>query len=62
MFGLCLGDKITMRAYEKNWRLVDDPICDLEEWNEVPVDCVDCERFFECYEEDDEENEEYENI
>ena len=51
-----------MKAYKKTWRLIDDPICDLEEWSGVPTDCADCECFFECYEEDDEENEEYENI
>lgn len=51
-----------MRVYGKNWRLVDDPICDLEEWNSVPIDCTDCEYFFDCYEEDYEEDEENENV
>ena len=23
----------------KKWYLIDDPICDLEEWQSVPVDC-----------------------
>jgi hypothetical protein len=34
------------------WRLVDDPLCDLDEWEEVPVDCRDCDLFFDCYEKD----------
>ena len=51
-----------MRAYGKNWRLVDDPICDVGDWDSVPVDCTDCEYFFECYEEDDEEDKENENV
>lgn len=42
-------DKINL----DEWRLVDDPICDLEEWREVPADCRDCELFFECFEPDD---------
>ena len=34
----------------KKWRLIDDPICDIEGWQNVPVDCRDCELFYECYE------------
>lgn len=47
-----------MKAYGENWRLVDDPICDVEDWDSVPIDCTECECFFECYEEDYEEEEE----
>ena len=36
----------------KKWRLVDDPICDLEDWKEVPADCTKCECFYDCFEED----------
>ena len=43
-----------MKAYEKNWRLVDDPICDIDEWDSIPIDCTTCECFFEYYEEDEE--------
>ena len=35
-----------MRDYE----LIDDPICDLEEWDEIPMDCEDCPAFFDCME------------
>ena len=34
----------------KNWYLIDDPICDLEEWKSVPMDCRECELFYDCYE------------
>lgn len=34
------------------WRLTDDPICDVDGWDEVPTDCRDCECFYDCYEED----------
>jgi hypothetical protein len=47
-----------VKAYGKNWCLVDDPICDVEDWDSVPIDCTECECFFECYEEDYEEEEE----
>ena len=33
----------------KKWRLVDDPICDVEEWQSVPADCRECELFYDCY-------------
>ena len=34
----------------KKWRLVDDPICDVAEWQSVPADCRECELFYDCYE------------
>ena len=34
----------------KKWCLIDDPICDLEERQSVPVDCRECELFYDCYE------------
>lgn len=34
----------------KKWSLIDDPICDVEGWQNVLVDCRDCELFYECYE------------
>ena len=34
----------------KNWYLIDDPICDLEEWQSVPMDCRECELCDDCYE------------
>lgn len=37
----------------KKWRLVDDPICDVENWQSVPADCRECELFYDCYEIDD---------
>ena len=41
----------TAMEYEgKKWCLIDDPICDLEEWQSVPVDCRECELFYDCYE------------
>ncbi len=36
----------------KQWYLIDDPICDVEEWESVPVDCTECECFYDCYEEE----------
>lgn len=36
----------------KKWRLVDDPICDVEGWKEVPADCTECGYFYDCFEED----------
>lgn len=37
----------------KIWRLIDDPICDIEDWSSVPVDCRECKCFYDCYEIDD---------
>lgn len=37
----------------KKWRLVDDPICDVAEWQSVPADCRQCKLFYDCYEIDD---------
>ena len=39
----------------KKWRLIDDPICDVADWPSVPVDCRECELFYECYEIDDDD-------
>ena len=36
----------------KEWRLVDDPVCDLEDWESIPVDCTECDCFYDCFEED----------
>ena len=34
------------------WRLIDDPICEIEEFDSIPMDCEKCEFFYDCYEED----------
>ena len=37
----------------KMWRLIDDPICDVDEWESISADCRECECFYDCYEVDD---------
>ena len=34
------------------WCLIDDPICEIEEFDSIPMDCEKCEFFYDCYEED----------
>ena len=38
------------------WRLIDDPICEIEEFYSIPVDCEKCEFFYDCYEEEDKDS------
>lgn len=33
---------------ERKWRLVNDLICEIEGWTSIPVDCQECERFYDC--------------
>lgn len=37
------------------WRLIDDPICEIEEFDSIPMDCKECEFFYDCYEKDEED-------
>ena len=37
------------------WRLIDDPICEIEEFDSIPMDCEKCEFFYDCYEEEEED-------
>ncbi len=36
----------------QKWRMIDDPICDIGNWEFVPADCRECECFYDCYEVD----------
>lgn len=38
---------------DKKHRLIDDPICDIEEWGYTYMDCEDCPAFYDCMEEDE---------
>ena len=38
------------------WRLIDDPICEVEEFDSIPMDCKECEFFYDCYEEEDKDS------
>ena len=38
------------------WSLIDDPICEIEEFDSIPMDCEKCEFFYDCYEEDKDED------
>lgn len=38
------------------WRLIDDPICEIEEFDSIPMDCEKCEFFYDCYEEEDKDS------
>lgn len=40
------------------YRLIDDPLCDLNEDIPCCADCKDCEYFWDCMEEDEYEEEE----
>jgi len=44
------SEGIIMKHDGKKWYLIDDPICDVENWSSVPVDCQECELFYDCYE------------
>ena len=49
------SEGITMEHEGQKWQLVDDPICDINNWKSVPIDCRECECFYDCYEIDNED-------